>query len=749
MEEKNDKKRKAVVSPVQELSAKKFIKKSKRLAQKEKKRMSENESRSRTPSGTNLENAVQDIRGFFSPNHIQKKKIPLKITKGRSSQPTKQHSTKTGLKATSAKGRSVNRKLSTQDEHDEGGVAADHECVNSSQDDSNWEEVSSSEGENDEGAERCDNSQLQDQRHFNSKMSTLLETFCQDDTYIKGNENVLHNTQSYDTQMERNDAENPRSIPITAVMEMFRQIKQEITRDRDNEIKSMKKEVNEFKTNCVSQAKAHIESIIQDEIKHCEKARSEVNYWKLKTETLTEVCNRMNTEMADLCTRVENLELNNSKRMVLVTGLETPEGKKKDLTGFMNEFLSKAVGVSVIIDDCFTLGVLKPKPVVLVLPNIESKREIMRNKKNLQNLSQKIYINDYLPPTTNEKRRRESDIVKDLQEQGQKEKATYSKGGFCINGRPYRKKIEPPTPSQMVNLEPDELQYILEKRIRTGPEVTEDNSSFIGYMAKVQCHEDVHDLYVKVKMMQPNARHVVCAYWVKDSEVCYAKDYHDDGEPGAGKQVLQILKENMLEDTVLFVARKYGGIKMGANRFICYKKAASLAIGLRAESLSPAERHGNRSDDAVMKRSTKSPSTHSYRPPQSNRGHTQQKQVPSMQGYQRGRGNGRGSRGHNNVRGARSSPSYSTAVQNTSRPQSRYNMEKDSFVANLLEKYAQKSRNYMAGNNIQNQRAVPNPVRSPNHLDNEQRMDFAFSDPTSVQYEEWSQQNTGQWSNSA
>ena len=92
---------------------------------------------------------------------------------------------------------------------------------------------------------------------------------------------------------------------------------------------------------------------------------------------------------------------------------------------------------------------------------------------------------------------------------------------------------------------------------------------------EIESHDQIDELYLKMKMIQPNARHIVCAYWIDGFEpISQAQDYHDDGEPMAGRQLLDILIKDNLKNRVIFVARRYGGIKMGPERFDCYKKAA-------------------------------------------------------------------------------------------------------------------------------------------------------------------------------
>ena len=58
----------------------------------------------------------------------------------------------------------------------------------------------------------------------------------------------------------------------------------------------------------------------------------------------------------------------------------------------------------------------------------------------------------------------------------------------------------------------------------------------------------------------------------------YNQDFCDDGEPGAGRNILNTLMYNSYNNVVVFVARRYGGIKMGANRFECYREAALTAL---------------------------------------------------------------------------------------------------------------------------------------------------------------------------
>ena len=202
----------------------------------------------------------------------------------------------------------------------------------------------------------------------------------------------------------------------------------------------------------------------------------------------------------------------------------------------------------------------------------------LKNMKSKYVGSRGVFINDYFPPTSWEKRKREQEIFDQYQEED--DAVGYQRGGLCIKGELYRKKIMPPTPKQLIEIDPDDMEEIFKLKLFKGKPQYKDNSTFMGYCTDVDTLDEVNRLYIKLKLIQPAARHIVCAYWVDHPEKCYSMDFQDDGEPGAGRVLLDILTSNNLKGKVIFVARKFGGIKMGADRFVCYSNAGKIAAGI-------------------------------------------------------------------------------------------------------------------------------------------------------------------------
>ena len=138
--------------------------------------------------------------------------------------------------------------------------------------------------------------------------------------------------------------------------------------------------------------------------------------------------------------------------------------------------------------------------------------------------------------------------------------------------------VDPPTPKELINCSVKEIETIFKLEMVRGMDVTHEFSTFTAYAARISSVQDIPKFYKKLKLIQPDARHIPCAYSVAHSVPFLAEDYQDDGEPSAGRSILNFLQVNEIKDIVVFVARKYGGVKIGSERFQCYVQATKDAV---------------------------------------------------------------------------------------------------------------------------------------------------------------------------
>ena len=360
-----------------------------------------------------------------------------------------------------------------------------------------------------------------------------------------------------------------KTITLSLVYEMFKELKKDVT-----DIKNSKEDI---KKECTAQFTETVSEIVQTECKDTfDKVTADLKHCQLKNEILTDVCNKMSEDITDLTQKIENLELNTAKRMVIVSGWKPaePDTAKEDLINELEVFIKQHLDTEVVIDDCFNLG----KSTVLEFQCIADRRAVLRNKKKLKNVGGgNIYINEYTPIATAEKRRRERYIIKEIGEisrtEGTEIKVEYTSAGLTVQGEPYRKRVSPPTPKELLQLSLEDLDHVLNLKPKKSKVFTSQGSKFTAYSAEVTSHQQIRELYMKLKLTKTTAKHIVCAYIIP-GPLHTCRDFHDDGEPGSGRVLLQLMQERQLENRVIFVVRRYGGVKLGSTRFEGYRQAA-------------------------------------------------------------------------------------------------------------------------------------------------------------------------------
>ena len=108
-------------------------------------------------------------------------------------------------------------------------------------------------------------------------------------------------------------------------------------------------------------------------------------------------------------------------------------------------------------------------------------------------------------------------------------------------------------------------------------EVDIKRSKFIAAASPVDDEDAANSFIERIKEEHKRATHNVFAYLINEQVMRCS----DDGEPAgtAGKPVLEVLKKQNLERTVVVVTRYLGGIKLGAGGLVrAYSDAAKKVV---------------------------------------------------------------------------------------------------------------------------------------------------------------------------
>lgn len=106
-------------------------------------------------------------------------------------------------------------------------------------------------------------------------------------------------------------------------------------------------------------------------------------------------------------------------------------------------------------------------------------------------------------------------------------------------------------------------------------------SKFYSYCFEIHSRSEFENILKRLKQEHKKARHICYAYnFINEKGILEIK-YFDDGEPKgtAGIPIYSIIEKNNLKNTVIFVVRYFGGVKLGSGPLLrSYIKAAQLSI---------------------------------------------------------------------------------------------------------------------------------------------------------------------------
>ena len=315
-----------------------------------------------------------------------------------------------------------------------------------------------------------------------------------------------------------------------------------------------------------------------------DKISAQQSYYMKHQSTQAGTIQRLHQILDNTISKIETLEIDKAKSMVMISGLEIDTTDKKEMLNEIEAFLEVELNIRVQIDDAYKIGTKNPKQIVVVFQNQRDKGAVLERKSNLEGtfnrFKQQYYINDYLTAKVNERRRREREIKKWNKQAPEELKANieFDKGKFKINGMEYKKLIREPRPEDILDLEEEHFDRIMKLKIDQGKEILDEGSTFIPYTAAVQCVQEIQDFYVKVRILHPKARHIVCAYSIPSNNIYTGIDGCDDDEIGATKAIVNAMKEEEITHRLFLIVRYCGPTKLYAKRFEHYYQAAKIVL---------------------------------------------------------------------------------------------------------------------------------------------------------------------------
>ena len=178
-----------------------------------------------------------------------------------------------------------------------------------------------------------------------------------------------------------------------------------------------------------------VSSHTKEDQQDVDKIEEDLKHFKHRNRTLTNVVERMATEIDELRGRLENVELNNAKKGISLSGLEIAT-KKKDAIRQIEIFFEDALDIRLRIEDFFHLGEKNNNVIVVFFQSMRQKQEVLQAKSLLKDFrnsnGRKVYINDYTPAVNQERMYRQNQILKSNSEADKPVEIDFRKGKMCI-----------------------------------------------------------------------------------------------------------------------------------------------------------------------------------------------------------------------------------------------------------------------------------------------------------------------------
>lgn len=258
-------------------------------------------------------------------------------------------------------------------------------------------------------------------------------------------------------------------------------------------------------------------------------------------------------------------------------------------------FLKSTMRLELEIEDIWKahrVGTRRPNRCqpMIVKVSYAAKELIMENLSSLKDqtdsFGQALFIKEQIPDGVLEKKKQNSARLKVLNKenedrpQEQKNQISIIQDQIIINGQIDRPEVRTPQPQDLFP-DAEEQKKIDEMAIKIQQTDRKNikNSTFVGHAVTVHSTREVNLAYKALAQRYPAIDHIFMAYALKEEN--QVKHNHcDDNEHGGGNCIHRILLQDKIKDTAIFIARRYGGIHLGLDRFPMIEQITKESIKL-------------------------------------------------------------------------------------------------------------------------------------------------------------------------
>jgi hypothetical protein len=146
-----------------------------------------------------------------------------------------------------------------------------------------------------------------------------------------------------------------------------------------------------------------------------------------------------------------------------------------------------------------------------------------------------------------------------------------------VNNQKHTATVVPPTLKETLTTDPNEIDIMNNVAFFASDLVGHKGSTFVAYASPICNPEDARYAYLAVSRFPEVAgcSHLISAYISMEEDF----DYFDDGDHGLGRHIFDIIHSRQIEGVIVFLARDYGGVHLGKDRYTIINRVVAQALG--------------------------------------------------------------------------------------------------------------------------------------------------------------------------
>ena len=339
------------------------------------------------------------------------------------------------------------------------------------------------------------------------------------------------------------------------------------------------------------------------------KDSQEDNDFRIKLLTATVI--RQDQKIAELSKEIQSLKKQSPKANIIFDGiLELPD-EDKDISAckqlvkdFFKEQLEIDEDTDIPIRDIYRFGRANPRSMLVTLESSEHKELIFSNVAKLKgktNARKKLFfIKNDMTEEDKELRSYFRELrTEDMdREDHDKIHVSLHKGKLFANNQLIKLKISMPEVADTLTLTQAELTSLKEVKLYEVSKHEEANSEFVCYFQRISHEADVQKALTKLKVKHGDATHIVTAYQLAHPRGPFQQGYMDDGEQGASRKILSVMKGKEVKKIAIFIVCFYGHQHLGKRRFEIYGALAIKATQLHKKKIDRLSRDAHKEHSA-------------------------------------------------------------------------------------------------------------------------------------------------------